>query len=56
MTPIRKILELIIYCKKIIEECDDASASHDDQLKRNLKKSRLKKATQRMSDNKLWRL
>ena len=56
MTPMRKILELIIYCKKIAEECDKASASHDDQSKRNWKKSRQKKATQRMSDNKPRRL
>ena len=56
MTPMRKILELIIYCKKIAEECDKASASHDDQSKPNWKKSRQKKETQRMSENKLWRL
>ena len=44
MTPMRKILELIIYCKKIAEECDEASASHDDQSKRNWKKWRQKKS------------
>ena len=38
LAPMRKTLNLMIYCKNIAEEWDEASASHNDQSKQKLKK------------------
>ena len=39
--------------QNITEKWDEAFKSHDDQLSKNWKKLRLKKAMQRMHENKL---